>query len=411
MSQLASTAFANQSEKAIGPILGHVDDTNAIIWYRPAEAGEYQAEIYDENKKKVDSRKAVASTEHDLCVKWTFKGLMPDRTYHYRITNADQTLAAGEQYHFNTAVNPDKPSTTTLTFGSCASSTDFFDVWKRIASEGTDGLVLMGDTPYIDRSALAFNRNRHRQFISMPPLQVLCANTPLWDTWDDHDFGGNDTDGRVKDKKAIRQVVTEYRAQLNYGENDKGIYTKFRRGPVEVFMIDARYFAQTEKSPFDESKPTGLGKQQWDWFLSGLKASTAPFKVLLSGMIWDDKKNREKDDWHTYAHEREYLFDFIGKEKIKGVILLSGDIHVSRHLKYPMKERIGYDLHQFISSPLHNRIIPSLNVPHPNLVWGEPIPNIFLRIEFDSTASTPTLKAKWIDIKGKVHYETSVEFV
>ena len=174
-------------------------------------------------------------------------------------------------------------------------------------------------------------------------------------------------------------------------------------------MIDPRYFSQTEPSPADPAKPTCLGKTQWRWLLDGLKSSKAPFKLLVTGMIWDDKKNGEKDDWETYSHEREAIFDFIGKNKIGGVVLIGGDIHVSRHLQYPMKERIGYDLHQFIISPLHDRVIPSLNVPHPHLQWGEPLKNMFLTVAVDSTGDRPELEAKWIDRTGKVHRRVRIE--
>jgi alkaline phosphatase D len=51
-------------------------------------------------------------------------------------------------------------------------------------------------------------------------------------------------------------------------------------------------------------------------------------------MIWDDKENFESDDWGSYTHERAELFDFIGRENISGVLLIGGDIHCSRLLKY-----------------------------------------------------------------------------
>ena len=34
------------------------------------------------------------------------------------------------------------------------------------------------------------------------------------------------------------------------------------------------------------------------------------FKLLACGMIWDDKKNGESDDWGTYMHERQALQDW-----------------------------------------------------------------------------------------------------
>jgi len=110
----------------------------------------------------------------------------------------------------------------------------------------------------------------------------LGKKIPLWGTWDDHDFGGNDTDGNVKDKETIRKVFREYRAHHQFGENDQGIYTRFRRGPVEVFLLDARYFAQTEPSPVDPNKTTCLGRQQWNWLLKGLQQSDAPFKLIAA---------------------------------------------------------------------------------------------------------------------------------
>ena len=124
-------------------------------------------------------------------------------------------------------------------------------------------------------------------------------------------------------------------------------------------------------------------------------------KLITCGMIWDDKKNGEKDDWGTYMHEREALFEFIGKEKISGVVLIGGDIHVSRVLKYKTEEQVGYPLHQFITSPLHQRTIKSLNVPHPDLIRDAVIPHTFMKITVDPQVTPATLRAEFIDKDGK----------
>ena len=401
---------ANEKDpKAVGPILGHVDHETAMIWYRPASVGEYVATITHVQTGKTSSAKANASPDHDLCVTWRFNDLEADSEYTYAITNQGRAVADAENQRIRTAPPINQPARTVLAMGSCASSTKFFDVWTQIAAHNIDALMLLGDTPYIDNRELSVNRARHREFLSIPTLTKMGASTPVWGTWDDHDFGGNDTDGKISNKEVIRQVFAEYRAQKQFGDGEHGVYTKFRRGPVEVFMIDPRYFSQTEPSPIAPDKPTCLGKTQWEWLRDGLKQSTAPFKLLATGMIWDDKKNGEKDDWQTYAHEREAIFDFIGENKIGGVVLIGGDIHVSRHLKYPMQERIGYDLHQFIISPLHDRVIPSLNVPHPHLQWGETLKNMFLTVTADTTGERPTLDANWIDRTGKLHRHVRIE--
>ena len=266
---------------------------------------------------------------------------------------------------------------------------------------GIDGLVLIGDTPYIDSTDLAVARAKHRKFLAVPELARLIQHTPMWATWDDHDFGRNDSDGRLEGKENTRQAFVEYRANASYGHGEEGIYSSLRYGPVEVFLLDTRWFARTEQSFVDSSKPTLLGAKQWEWLCRSLKQSTATFKVIACGMIWDDKKNGESDDWGTYSYERTALFDFLGKEKITGVVLIGGDIHCSRHLRYDTQEQVGYPIHQFITSPLHSGTIPSLNIAHPNLIRGEAIPNTWLSLEIDSTKEPATLHARWIQMEDR----------
>ena len=245
---LTQAAVSSQDEKPLGPYLGHVDHETAMIWYRPNSPGEFTATIKDSKSGDAVSKKATSSRDNDLCVSWRFDELKPDREYTYTISRGEQKVAAADHQKIRTSPTVDQPSRTTLAMGSCASSTKFFDVWSQIEKNKIDGLMLLGDTPYIDNKSLIVNRMRHREFLSIPTLAKLGASTPVWGTWDDHDFGGNDTDGKIPNKKIIRQVFAEYRTQKQYGDGEHGVYTKFRRGPIEVFMIDPRYFSQAEPS-------------------------------------------------------------------------------------------------------------------------------------------------------------------
>ncbi|MBA4192408.1 MAG: hypothetical protein C0467_30950, partial [Planctomycetaceae bacterium] len=128
--------------------------------------------------------------------------------------------------------------------------------------------------------------------------------------------------------------------------------------------------------------------------------SKAAFKVLAVGCVWEDKKNKEKDHWETYVHERDALFAFIKDKRIGGVVLFGGDIHVTRLLKYP-SEFVGYPLYDFISSPMHARVIPSLNVKHPYLLESKIQPNTFMTLTADSTVQPSTLMARFLDKDGK----------
>ncbi|NQW48272.1 MAG: alkaline phosphatase family protein [Planctomycetes bacterium] len=385
-----------------GPMIGHVDERTAHIWLRPAGEAEVTLTVRDPAGKTVFEEKKAATAERDFCIAWAVVDLEPATGYAYSFTwqsGGDASPPAGP-WPFRTAPPADLPGRAALAFGSCASE-KFPAIWERMAVEGAELVFLCGDTPYIDTSDLAKNRQRHREFLAQPGLAELVRTRPTLGTWDDHDFGGNDSDGGKVDRETIRKVFTEYRAHATFGAAGEGIYTRLRHGPVEVFLIDARYFSQTGPSPADPAKKTLLGPRQWEWLREALAASTAPFKILATGMVWHDKPNKEKDDWQTYAHEREALFGFLEEKKISGVVLLGGDVHVSLLLEHLPAKRLGYPLFEYVVSPLHDKVIPSL-VPTTDkrLRWSAAEPNVFLRTVADTTGPVPTLTSTWIQMDG-----------
>jgi len=393
-----------------GPVLGHVDERSARVWLRPAGEAEVTLTLRDPGGRVVFEDRAVAKAARDYCLCWTIDGLTPATGYAYSLTwhRGGDAVPSGP-WRLMTPPPADLPARACLGFGSCASE-KFPAIWERMATEGVEALLLCGDTPYIDTSELEVNRRRHREFLAQRGLAELVRTRPLLGTWDDHDFGANDSDGTKVDRETIRRVFTEYRALASFGEQGEGIYTTFRRGPVEVFLIDARYFSRTEPSPVDPKKPTLLGRRQWDWLRRSLADSTAPFKVLATGMVWHDKPNKEKDDWETYAYERDALFRSIGEQKIPGVVLLGGDVHVGLLLEHPTAKMAGYPIFEYVSSPLHDRVLEKL-IPRddPRLKWSTAEPNIFLRMEADSTREVPRLTSAWIRMDGTRLHEHVID--
>lgn len=398
---LLASAVDDADESAVGPMIGHVSESTAKIWYRPTEAGKYTVVVHRDDGV-VTRATERATPENDLCITWTLRGLKAGTRYSYRILNDNNKITLDDPalYYFDTAPNETTPGKVCLAFGSCA-HTKPLALWNQMRERGAQGLMMLGDTPYIDSTRLSVQRKKHRDFLAVPDIAQLIRNTPTWATWDDHDFGKNDSDGTLPGKENARQAFIEYRANADYGHNSDGIYTKFRYGSVEVFVLDTRWFSRTEPSPVDSSNPTLLGARQWKWLKKSLKQSTAPFKIIACGMIWDDKENTESDDWGTYSYERAALFDFLGDEDISGVILIGGDIHCSRLLQYKTETQVGYPIRQCIVSPIHDSTIPSLNVAHPDLIHGSATPHVWLRVEVDTTVSPATFEAEWVQMDGQ----------
>lgn len=386
----------------LGPILGHTDETSGMVWIRAAAAGEHTLEITPGAGGKPLLLKQTASAADDLCLHWRVTGLQPGTKYRYRLLQNGKEIAADAAQVLTTAPKADAPAKVRLAISSCAhEDAGSRAVWQRMAAEEVDAVVLIGDTPYIDSTDLAKQTQRHRQFAAVPEYQALLKSRPCWWTWDDHDFAGNDASGLAQGKENVRLTFTRYRPQPAFGDGTGGIYNSFRRGPVEVFVLDTRWFSMTGPSFASSIKPTMLGTKQWEWLQKGLLASTAPFKLLACGVIWDDKENTESDDWGTYKHELTAIQKFIGEKRIPGVILVGGDIHASRVLKYKTAKTVGYDLVQFIASPIHGSTIPSLNVYNPDLVRSAVEPHVFLKVDADSTVTPAEFHATLINKDGE----------
>jgi len=401
------------AEPPTGPMVGHVDTERARVWFRPGQDHHRQLRwactVTDEAGDTTEFETRI-DPDHDFTGIVEITGLQAAAEYRFTIHPAGDDAYDQMQGSFTTPPANDTPTKITLGMGSCAPS-DPNHIWTRVVEEGCSAFIFLGDTPYVDTSDLGVARTKHRMFLAQPEIKEMIKQMPCWGTWDDHDFGRNDGHGDFPGKHACRAAFTEYRANATFGHDERGnlqtqrfgegrgIYTSFRYGPLEMFLIDPRWFSRTEPSWANPDEPTCMGETQWAWFREGLKASDATFKCIATGMIWDDKENSEKDDWGTYHYERGAIFDLIKDEQIPGCFLLSGDIHVSRALNYG--PRVGYDLWQFIVSPMHNRVIPSLNVPHPNLVHDAVEPYVFLKLEIDTVATPAKLDATWINRDGR----------
>lgn len=418
---LAARAFGLPID--LGPQLGHVGHDRARVWARAAEPGVLRLWVFEHGASASRSLEAVATADNDLCVVFDVAGLKAATEYRLALGDASPPVSdpGAWPHSFRTAPDPAQPARVSIAFGSCCKDRpgEPLPVFATIASHRPDALVLIGDTPYIDSTDLAVQRRRYREFFANPQLAALRASTATYATWDDHDFGRNDTDGRLKGRDNARRAFVEYHANAgpdgcggrrDDGENGEGVYSKFRAGPVEVFLIDARWFSRTEPSPVDPERPTLLGARQWEWLRRELRASTATFKVLATGMIWNESVRPLKTDyWGAYPHERAAVWKFIADERIDGVVLMGGDIHRSRLLRHP-PEFAGtpYPLYEFISSPLSQSVHANANVPHPSLLWDAGDPSVFLLLEADSTVSPPTLTGRWINAAGDELHRVSV---
>ena len=130
-----------------------------------------------------------------------------------------------------------------------------------------------------------FTRNMNVR-MGFPELREFLAALPQYATWDDHDYGWNDSDRKfpVKDSSI---VIFKGFWPNPYPEKQTfaGNYFTFKYYDTEFFMVDDRWY----RDPPGDTTGEFLGKDQLAWLKEKLLASTATFKFIVVGsQVLDD---------------------------------------------------------------------------------------------------------------------------
>lgn len=124
-------------------------------------------------------------------------------------------------------------------------------------------------------------------------------------------------------------------------------------------MLDTRYFrselikdedSEKRYKPTTDSTATVLGEVQWQWLENQLKDSDADFNLIMSSIqVLSGEHGFET--WGNFPLEVQKLEHLIVESKAKGVIILSGDRHISEFSRADVAD-LAYPLVDFTSSGL-----------------------------------------------------------
>ncbi|HZQ05016.1 MAG TPA: alkaline phosphatase D family protein, partial [Anaerolineae bacterium] len=205
------------------------------------------------------------------------------------------------------------------------------------AAENPDFVIIGGDFGKVRPMPNAFVKRMRLRFKNMysraknPGLvDNILRRYPVAHMWDDHDFGANNVDKTFPNKHAALGVLQEYFPV--YPMTQYGDWQKFSYGNADFFLLDSRSQRDPVTDPDDANKSMldgdNLGKKgQLEWLKSGLLASTARWKFIVSPDPFNPTVGKP-DAWAGFKHERRALVNFIRSHHIGGIILLPGDIHL-----------------------------------------------------------------------------------
>jgi alkaline phosphatase D len=391
-----------------GPMLGAVQPDQVKIWMRVSGAFETQIDYALTSTPSAIKRTSImtAQRDNDFIAVHTIKDLPPNSEITYRVlVGGEPDPDTTRQPAFRARTAPSGPSAFRIGFGSCARRQrhPIQPIWDVLERANPDLFFWLGDNIYGDSLEPSILREEYMRQRDVPNCRSFMAGRPQLAVWDDHDFALNDSDRRNPVRDQALSVFGQVWANPSMGLPDtKGVFFKASYGGADFFFLDNRYHREPADLP-DTASKVSLGRTQMAWLKESLKASRAPFKLILCGQPWNDGKRPGSESWTSYTTERADLFAFIAAEKINGVVLVSGDTHVGELNCLPNERySAGYDLFELVSSPLAQDCATSyLNyraIHRVRQVYASGS-NAGL-IDFDMTASDPTLRFSLIDTQG-----------
>lgn len=380
-----------------GPMVGYGTHREVQLWVQTTRPADVQIRYWSRTTARGDTASPAVIPDPDTSVtavqrttaaeghiaRFTVSALEPGNTYLYRLYLNGQRVQRPYPLRFQT--QPlwqwrTDPPTITMAVGSCAYINDPpYDrpgepyggderIFRTIAAKNPDLMLWMGDNVYyreVDWATPAMMEARYAHTRRTPALQSLLGHTHNYATWDDHDYGPNNSDRSYRQKEASLRLFKQYWANPNYGRPDvPGVFGKFRWGDVDVFLLDDRYHRSPTDAPRTERK-TMWGTEQRQWLIDALTTSDAPFKLVVNGGQVTTPATRY-ETLARFPHEQSTLLEALQERQIEGVVFLSGDRHITELLRRHPED--FYPIYEFTNSPLTAGA--GSGSPNPNRVHG-----------------------------------------
>ncbi len=375
-----------QGRLVSGPMLGYQTHREAMIWVETAGAEAVAIEFWPEGRheasQRVTHRHPWASPAGGQPQRFVLPLLEMGQTYEYRVLINGEPVALPAPLTFHTTDQWEwrtPPPDFSFLFGSCAYFNDApydrpgepyghgTEIFLHMARSGADFTLWGGDNVYLRESDWSSESGiwyRYQQDRATPDLQPLLAAMPHYATWDDHDFGPNNSNAGYEFKDVTLAAFKAYWGNRTFGEPDNpGVYHRFQWSDAAFLVLDNRY--HRDESATDPDLLPGksqYGAKQMTWLrqnlaglLEGNNRRHSPIRFIVTGgQFLSERLYPGSEDHHRYQREREEILDFIRIHRIPGVILLTGDVHYTELVR--RDDLLPYPLYELTSSPLSSGV-------------------------------------------------------
>ena len=328
-----------------GPMVGYSTMQEVLLWVQTEERANVHFEYYEINNPKVkfSTDKIETEKKNGYVAKLIADQVIPGKKYKYEVYINNYKIERNYAMEFQTQElwkwRTDPPDVKFI-IGSCSYINEpkfdrpgkpygsNFEIFNSINKKKPDFMLWLGDNTYLrepDWNSRTGFIKRYSHTRAFPELQPFLASTHHYATWDDHDYGPNNSDGSFWLKETASEIFKLFWGNPNYNVTGKGGITGFFQwSDLDFFLLDNRYH-RTANNNLTGNRQM-LGKDQIDWLINALSFSQASFKfVAVGGQVISNGAVYE--NYATYPDERKYIHDKIREAKIEGVIFLDGDRH------------------------------------------------------------------------------------
>ena len=316
---------------------------------------------------------------------------------------------------------PETDNTFRIAFGSCNRTEIPNPFWDDILRAEPDLWIWGGDNIYADTGDAIQLRTMYQAQKQQPGYQALLRQVPIIGTWDDHDYGRNDGGVEFEDKAVSQQAFLDFMGvpEDSPRRMQEGVYAShtypFGDYAVKILVLDTRYFRSAlledptgvrRYIPHTATGGTVLGAAQWAWLEGELRNSSADFNILISSIqLLSGEHGFES--WGLFPSEQTRLLDLIADSGAAGVVVLSGDRHISEFSRME-SEGMAYPLIDFTSSGLTHAYRSFDGEPNPYRIGTVVAEESFGFIVLDGARQRATLQIR--GEQNRIIAELSQEF-
>ena len=389
---------------AFTPACFDVQEDRALIWISANEAAKLHVRwgFKPDALTHISVERAFDAVS-DFTGHIALTGLPQGATVHYRVFAGD--AVASELCRFNTPRKAGQSFSIAFS-GDMQETYKPFRIFDVMEAAQPDFFVHLGDTVYADSPKRDFSpttrhyRMKHARIRADRPLQAFMSQHANFAIWDDHEIE-NDAHGGLPQLPVAEAVFREYWPCASV--ETTGLYRASSLSPaVDLIIVDTRRFRSVQ-AMVDGPEKTMLGTQQKKWFLDTLKRSKATFKIVATSVPFH---GGSQDAWGNYKTERDEIVDFLKREKISNVVMISADYHFARDWS---NKRTG--IYEFMAGPLATfRTFdrqPEARARHskgPHFVFGDDFN--FGLLAYDATSNS--LRVSYQDSNGKTLFEKEI---